>query len=144
MTAATQSETRARLQFLTWLRKTSPAMYSDVVSKANQSTLGATEENGGGTSWWQKLATGVMAVGTTYLSLKNQRDALKMNLQRVESGLPPVDTSNLTQPPVIKTQIDLPPEIITRVTESAGQNVNKMLLVGGGIALIALMMMRNQ
>ena len=129
--------TRARLQFLTWLKKTSPGLYAEAVARANQSRLG--EDSKAPTeSWWQKMVTGVAAVGTTYLSLKNQRDAMKINIQRAQAGQPPIDMADSA--PVVRTQIELPPDIITKVTQSAGDNINKMLVFGGlGLAAVLLL-----
>lgn len=137
---------KSKLQFLTWLKNRHPEVYESAILKADSSTLGEAQDtsNQNDTPWWQKAVTGVIAAGSTYLNLKAQRDALKMNLQRAEQGLPPVDTSEITQAPTVRTQVDLPPEIITKVTESAGQNVNKMLMVGGGIALLAILVMSKK
>lgn len=134
-------QNRARMQFLTWLREKHPQLYNAVMEKmerseynAQLSGLGQTEN---GDSWWQKLTGGLLAVGTTYLSLKNQRDAMKLNLARAEQGLPPIDPGITA--PVIRTQIDLPPDVIEKITGTAGTQVNKMLLFAGA-AIIGIML----
>jgi hypothetical protein len=137
---ASKEVQRARLQFTTWLRKTNPGLYQAAVAKANASTLGAAETEGE-TSWWQKLAGGIAAAGTTYLTLKNQRDAMKINLQRAQDGLAPIDVGDSA--PVIRTQIDLPDDVMYKITQSAGSNVNKLLLFGAAaIAAVMLFMKR--
>lgn len=130
---------RSRAQFLTWVKIKHPAVYQAAVSRANAATLGQTDE-AAKTSWWQKAVTGIAAVGTTYLGLKNQRDAMKINLQRAEAGLEPIDIEGSA--PVIKTQIELSDDILSKITESAGSNINKMLLFGGAAVIALLLVMQ--
>jgi len=138
---ASKEVQRARLQFATWLKKTNPGLYQAAVERANASTFGAAEETEGESSWWQKLVGGIAAAGTTYLTLKNQRDAMKINLERAQTGLPPIDAG--TSAPVIKTQIDLPPDVVNKITQSAGTNINKMLMFGAA-AIGAVMLFMNR
>jgi hypothetical protein len=140
MPASKQTVT-ARLQFMTWLKKTNPGLYREVVKRADASTLGAAENGEGETSWWQKAVAGLATVGTTYLTLKNQRDAMKINLQRAQQELPPIDMGDSA--PVVRTQIDLPPDVITKITTSADTNINKMLLFGAA-AVAAIMLFMNR
>lgn len=132
---------KAQMQFLTWLDNKHPELYDAVVLKINRhddakkmSGLGEEETE----SFWSKVTTGLMAVGTSYLTLKNQRDAMKLNLARAEQGLPPVD-AGITAP-VIRTEIDLPPDVIDKLTSTAGLQINKILLFGGAaLALFFIM-----
>ena len=137
----TMRQNRARMQFLTWLQDKHPQLYNAVMEKMERaerqqqlSGLGQTEN---GESWWQKLSGGLLAVGSTYLSLKNQRDAMKLNLARAEQGLPPVDPGITA--PVIRTEIDLPPDVVEKITGTAGTQVNKMLLFGAA-AIVGIML----
>lgn len=133
---------KARLQFLTWVKNRFPALYNEAISQA-EILEGRMQLNGLGEddqpTFWQKVTGGLTSLGTTYLTLKNQRDAMKLNLARAEQGLPPVD-AGITAP-VIRTEIDLPPDVVAKLTSEAGMNVNKILMFGGA-ALIAFMLMR--
>lgn len=131
---------KAQAQFLTWLAEKHPALYDAVVGRImrqdENKQLGQTETET--TSLWSKITTGLLAVGTTYLSLKNQRDAMKLNLARAEQGLPPIDPGITA--PVIRTEIDLPPDVIDKLTATAGLQINKILLWGGAaLALFFIM-----
>jgi hypothetical protein len=126
---------KAQMQFLTWLDKNHPDLYDAVVGKIMAREVSgqfgqivgppAPETE----SLWSKITSGLLAVGTTYLTLKNQRDAMKLNLARAEQGLPPIDPGITA--PVIRTEIDLPPEVIDKLTSTAGLQINKILLFGG-------------
>ena len=132
---------KAQMQFLTWLDNKHPELYDAVMLKImrqddakKMAGLGEEETE----SMWSKITTGLMAVGTTYLSLKNQRDAMKLNLARAEQGLPPVDAG--VTAPIIRTEIDLPPDVIDKLTSTAGLQINKILLFGGvALALFFIM-----
>ena len=131
------TQTQARIAFLSWLQQNHPALAAAAVDYAdrpdNLAGLGAEE------SWWQKLTSGAMALGTTYLALKNQRDAMKMNLARAEQGLPPLDVASTA--PVIRTQVEIDPALAAKIGGSIGSGLNTtMLMVGAGILLVVLFM----
>ena len=137
---------RAQLQFLTWVRNRYPELYAAAIAKAEgnknaQLGLVAPETEVPTESFWSKVGGALTGLGTTYLTLKNQRDAMKLNLARAEQGLPPVDAG--VTAPVVRTEIDLPPDVVSKMTQSAGMQVNKMLLFGGA-AIIAIMLFMNR
>ena len=134
------TQTQARIQFLAWLQQNHPALASAAIEYAdkpdNLAGLGAEE------SWWQKLTSGAVALGTTYLALKNQRDVMKMNLARAEQGLPPLDVASTA--PVVRTQIEMDPALASKIGGSIGSGLNTtMLMVGAGILLLVLFMGRQ-
>lgn len=135
---------RARMQFLTWVRDNFPDLYNVAIEQANVSEqaqmlqgLGAED----GEPWYKKVASTLLAAGSTYLALRAQRDAMKINVARAEQGLPPIDTAGLA--PVIRTQIELEPEVIEKVTGAAGIQVNKMLLFGAAAVVAIMLFMRR-
>ena len=137
----------AQAQFLTWLQNTQPEVYGAVVSKIvadkDSGQLGQAEEVkvtvAPDQTFWEKVTTGLMAVGTSILAYKSQRDLLKLNLARAEAGLPPLDAGAVA--PVIRTEISLPPEMISELTKGAGLQFNKVLLWGGA-ALAAFLIFK--
>ncbi len=140
-------QTRARLQFLTWLSETFPELYAAASSAADSNAnvlagLGQNEIVSSGTSWWEKLAGAATVLGTTYLGLKNQRDILKINLERAQRGEPPISGEDLTAP-VIQTRIELQPETIDKLTAGAGAQINKMLLFGAAAIVAIMLFMRR-
>jgi hypothetical protein len=141
--------THARLQFADWLKMNHPALFQRAITIAENSrnnalgqiygppapeTIAAPETNGG--SFWDKFTAAAMGLGTTYLTLKNQRDAMKINLERAQAGMPPIDMA--TSAPVIRTQVDLSPELTTRLMSTAGEGMQKML-IPAAIGLVALL-----
>ena len=94
------------------------------------------------TSWWAKAAGAFTALGTTYLGLKNQRDVLKINLERAKQGLPPISNEDLTAP-IVQTRVDLSPEVMQQLTAGAGLQINKVLMFAG-VGLLAFMLMRKK
>ena len=134
----------SKLQFLTWVQKRFPDLYAAAMERAESEEfsdqLAGLGEDEPKTSFWSKVGGALTGLGTTYLTLKNQRDAMKLNLQRAQQGLPPVDIGATA--PVVRTEIDLPPDVVSKLTSEAGMNVNKVLLFGGA-ALVAFMLMRK-
>jgi len=132
------NQAQARLQFADWLKTNHPAIFARAIRVAEKST--ATLEGLGEEptkSFWEKFSDAAVGIGTTYLSLKNQRDAMKLNLERAQQGLPPIDAA--TSAPVVKTQVDLSPELTTRLVSTAGEGINKvLLLVAAGVAAFFL------
>ncbi len=141
---ATAQVNRARMQFLTWVRDEFPDLFNAAVRRADVSEqaqmlagLGAEDQ----VPWYQKIAGVLTTAGTAYLALKAQRDAMKLNLIRAEQGLPPIDAAAVA--PVIRTQIDLPPDVVEKVTGAAGVQVNKMLLFGAAAVVAIMLFMRR-
>ena len=133
------TKTEARIAFVDWLQKNHPALATAAIDYAD--TPGASGL-GQETSWWQKLASGAAALGTTYLALKNQRDAMKLNLARAEQGLPPVDIASTA--PVVRTQVEVSPEIARKIGGSIGGGINTGMLAIAGIGLIALLFLMKK
>jgi len=133
---------KARLMFATWVRKTHPELYEKVIKET-----AATEVSGIGEaqqtekSFWQKITEGLTTVGTSYLTYKNQKDMLDLNIKRAEQGLPPLDAGATA--PVVRTQIDLEPEIADRLSAGIGSGMQRALLFGGA-ALAAILLLKKK
>jgi len=135
------NHSQARVQFADWLKTNHPDIFQRAIAFAENSTnaengLGAHGEpvtsarNGSeGGSFWDKFTTAAMGIGTTALALKNQRDAMKINLERAKAGQPPIDIA--TSAPVIRTQIDMSPQLQQRLMSRVGEGLNKTLLFAG-------------
>jgi len=136
------NKAEARIQFADWLKTNHPEIFQKAVNIAEQQTQkalnGLGEDSGG--SFWDKFSKAAMGIGTTYLSLKNQKDAMKINLARAQQGLPPIDAA--TSAPVVRTQVDMSPELQSRLLSTAGSGMNKILLYGG-LGLVAFLAMKK-
>jgi len=116
----------SQAQFLTWLKNRHPELYSATIEQAEMSTLSGL---GAEESVWSKIVNGVSSLGTTYLALKNQKDLLALNLERAKAGQPPLDAGATA--PVVRTQIDLPPELMSQLQQGAADTTKKILIYGG-------------
>ena len=126
---------QARIQFANWLKQEHPSLFQAAVTKASQtqmSALGAEEK-----SFWSKFTDAAMGLGTTYLALKNQRDAMKLNLERAKQGQPPIDPA--TAAPVVRTQVEVSPQLQRELLSTAGEGINKTLLLAGAAILGAFL-----
>lgn len=136
------SEALARVQFADWLKKTHPEIFKRAVKIAesgNQLGLMGPPANGGGNGFWSKFSKAAAGLGTTYLALKNQRDMMKLNLERARQGQPPIDPA--TAAPVVRTQVDVSPELTERLVAGAGRGLNTTLLFAGAAVLLVVLMM---
>lgn len=134
------TKTQARIAFVDWLQKTHPQLAQAAIAHAD--APGLNSGLGAETSWWQKLASGAAALGTTYLALKNQRDAMKINLARAEQGLEPIDAA--MSAPVVRTQVDIDPAIAQKIAGSIGGGINTGMLAIAGLGLIALLFLMKK
>lgn len=137
------SQAQARVQFADWLKMTHPAIFAKAVAIAENSanTLASLGEEPT-ESFWSKFTTAAMGLGTTYLALRNQKEAMKINLARAQAGQPPIDMA--TSAPVIRTQVDVSPELANRLISTAGEGINKTLLFAGAGLLGVLFFMRKK
>ena len=93
-------------------------------------------------SFWEKFMEGALAGGVTYLTLKNQRDAMKINLDRAQAGLPPIDVA--TSAPVIKTVVDIEPTLARDLASNIGAGINRNMLIIGAVGLVVLFFMMRK
>ena len=134
------TQAQARVQFADWLKMNHPAIFSQAIKIAEN----ATNQNAGlgqmgppvptatiavpTQSFWEKFSDAAVGLGTTYLTLENQKRAMKINLERAQAGLPPIDAA--TSAPVVRVQTDLSPELTNRLMSNVGSGLNRMLLLG--------------
>ena len=94
--------TRAAIQFASWLRIAHPRLYAQAAERADISLAIRNENNNLGfidvqsgptekSGWLNTFMKTAAGLGTTYLSLKNQRDQMKINIERAQMGLAPID-----------------------------------------------------
>lgn len=130
---------KARLAFLTWLRKNHPRVYADAVGASAQMG-GIMDTISGALSKidFGKISDGVAKAGTAYLAVKSQKDLLKLNLERAKTGLPPLDSTDYGIAPTVRTEIDVDPRLAAGLRDSM-----MMPLLFGGLALAAVLLLRR-
>lgn len=150
---------RTNLGFAAWVRDNHPQLYKQAVKvadmavarrteametanqrRAGLSGLGLTEgeEATAKSGWFDTFLKTTATLGTTYLSLKAQRDQMQLNIDRVKMGQEPVD---FVGQPIITTEVQLPQGTVDKITASAGLQVDKVLLFGG-LAAAAFLLLR--
>ena len=93
-------------------------------------------------SFWEKVGGALTGLGTTYLSLKNQRDAMAINLERAKQGLPPLDVA--TSAPVIRTQVDIDPQLANRLASNLGSSMTRNMMIIGAVVLAFLFIQKKR
>ena len=137
------TQAQARVQFADWLKETHPLIFQraiEIAANSENALAGLGEE--AKESFWSKFQTAALGLGTTYLTLKNQRDAMKINLARAQAGQPPIDMA--TSAPVVRTQIDISPDLASKLISTAGEGINQTLLIAGAGLLAVLFFMRKR
>lgn len=140
------TQAQARIAFVSWLQNAHPALAAAAIEAAENSSISGNATNGlgqyemgppapeiSGGSFWEKLTTGAIALGGTYLTLKAQRDAMKINLARAEQGLPPIDPALAA--PTIRTVVDIDPNLARNLASNIGSGLNRTLLFAGAAIL---------
>lgn len=137
------SQAQARIDFAQWLKNEHPAIFQRAVAAAanSEATLSGLGEEAK-ESFWSKFAKAATGLGTTYLALKNQRDAMRINLERAQQGQPPIDMA--TSAPVVRTQVDMSPELTNRLVSTAGEGINKTLLMAGAAIVAVLFFLKKK
>lgn len=141
------TQAQARIQFADWMQKTYPDLWNAAIRTAENETgqLGqvgppAPEKAEG--SFWEKVSGALTGLGTTYLTLKNQRDAMQLNLTRAQQGLPPLDVA--TSAPVVRTQVDIDPALANRLASNLGSSMTRNMMIIGGVALAAILLLKKR
>lgn len=136
---------KARLAFLTWLKDTHPKLYADAVeapagiAPAGVSGIFDTISDAVGKIDFGKISDGIAKAGTAYLAVKSQKDLLKLNLARANSGLPPLDTTDYGIAPTVRTEIDIDPRLASGLRDS----MTMPLLIGGAALLLVLLLRKR-
>lgn len=138
--AVMQGQHLARAQFVTWLKNTHPDLWQGIM-QSELGGLGVHEapEAVPERSMWEKIIDGATKVGSTYLQYEAQRKILKMNIERAQQGLPPLDPSIIGATPVIRTEIDISPEMAAGLKQKLGMGIGTIALIGAGVLLLLFM-----
>lgn len=127
---------RNRRSFVNWIKRWAPQLYADAKKQAdvverNEGALG----NLGG--WWDTFTEKLSDVGGKYLQYRTQREILKAQMDRMQAGLPPLQTSEYA--PTIQIKPD--PGTTREITSAIGAGFGKMLpwLAAAGVGVFLLM-----
>lgn len=140
VTALTRKKARSKKKFLKWLNRNHPDVLKRALDRAGLSKsqvglsgLGQNESND--TPWYDKVFNMVGSAAESYLGYEQQKELIKLNQERAEQGLPPLD-----QPPAIRVEGEAGPETRKAVQEGImGAASQYVPLVLGGLVLFVLM-----
>jgi len=130
----------ARIQFVDWLKSDAPDVYGELVKRIQSGTMGADETKVMQPSLWERITGGITSLLSTYTGAKMQSEILKTNLQRAETGLPPIDAA--TYAPVVRTEVAVTPEMAADLRAGA-LGIGKNVLLWGGIAAAAFFLLKR-
>lgn len=100
-------------QFFAWLKSRYPDFYARV--KVSGAPLGAID--------WNALLDNVKNTATAVLTYQQNRDLIKLNLERARQGLAPLDSAAYA------------PAINAGIGDSTQGAITKWLLIGGAVLL---------
>ena len=133
----------AQILTLSEIKRNHPALFAAALRATKREKdmkklagLGETEKP----SLWDRLSENLVKMGSAYLSIKNQKDLMELNLERAQQGLPPLDAGSTA--PVIKTQVELPPGMVSQIRDEASLSLNKILLFGAA-AIAAVFLIKR-
>lgn len=121
--------TAAKIEYVKWIADRDPFLF-EIIRKAHELKTG--QQLSGIFDFvsnidWKGLATTavetVKNVAPSLVQYKAQMAALKTNLQRAETGLPPIDYSQYT--PVVKVEAQVTPEMEEAATRIAMRSVEQ-------------------
>lgn len=117
---------RARVTFLEWLAKTHPQLYQRIVGKIDV-PVGLSGFADSLSNVFSTVTESLPKLAETYVTTKAQLEQLKLNLQRAQAGLTPIDVSGAPLPLAPEPQGDV-------FTLPSPGGISPMWLVLGGLA----------
>lgn len=127
-----RNQLNARKGFLKWLKISDPNFYSQTMIRIDAN------KTGGIAGFWDDIKGTVTDLLQTGIQLKQSSDLYKLQLQRAERGLPPLDARYVS--PQIRTQIEIGPETRSQLFSEMGAGFMKLLLpMGIGLGVLFFM-----
>ncbi len=121
---------KSQKEFLSWLRRSNPAVYAGAKRRADAAMgLGAADTS---INWWDSFISGAKELVPVIVQARSQKNILDVQLRRAEQGLSPLNTSQIA--PTVQVQAGISPEL-------------KRLLIpalGIGAALLFYMMSKKK
>ena len=124
------SKNQATSDFLDWLNTKFPGAKESILTQVDASNLGA--DNVGPNApisvpWYQKVLDAAQQIIPAYAQYKTQKEIVDLQMTRARAGLPPIDASMYTAPPV-RVQYDA-----SNIVQSISPQTKTLLWVGGGL-----------
>ena len=136
-----EQRNRNRFQFVHWVKKKYPDLYSKVIQKIGAQPQVMNGLGDTGDSWFSNFTGALTSLGQTVLQYKAQKKLMDMQMQRAQSGLPPLQAAEYA--PAIKVVTEAGPETRRVVTET-GNKLMIPLAIGGGLLVVALLMRKKR
>lgn len=132
---------RNRFKFINWVKTKHPDLYSKIISRIGnqpQALNGLGKDSG--SSWFDSFSTVLNSLGTSVLQYKAQKKLMDMQMQRAQSGLPPLQAAEYA--PVIRTQVETGPET-RKVIADTGSKIMLPVAIGVGVIALAFLMKKR-
>ena len=129
-----QELTRNRQQFINWLKRWAPRVYTYAKEAADREQARDGALNGL-SGWFDSFMDKLTDAGGKYLQLRTQKDILDAQMERMRAGLPPLQTSEYA--PTVKVQPD--PATTKQITGAIGagfQGALPWVIGAGGLLLL--------
>lgn len=143
---------KARLAFLTWLRRTHPAVYRASVPDESGQMGGIFDSIGSAigkidfgklSDGIAKAGEGIVKVGTGLLSLKQQKVLFDLNVKRVKQGLPPLEDTGFGQGPRVTTEIEISEQMAQKIRDATDAARMPLIIGAAGLAAYFLFFRRK-
>ena len=133
---------RNRTRFLHWIKRWNPHIYAQAVAAANRTQ--ASGGTGALYGWFDDFTSKVADLGGKFLQFKTQKEILDAQMERLRSGLPPLETGQYA--PTVGVQISPDPATTAHITGAIGTGLGKLAtpLMLGGAALAAILLLRKK
>lgn len=130
-----------RAQFMTVIKREFPEVYAQALRAGDRAGgLGDTQPQASGGFNFSAFTDAVSRLLPAYTGYRMQRDVYRVNLERAKAGQPLIDAAAFA--PVVRTQVDVSPEIADRLQNQVGGIANNMLWIIGAAAVGAFILLR--
>ena len=128
--------TPAQREYLEWVRKTHPAVFSAALRKAGVAPSGLGDFDWGG--MFSSIASGIKEVAPSLIQARQQIKLLDIQTKRAKAGQPPISAEEYARyaTPAVEYSAELPyGSAPTAVIPRVGGMTTEKLMIYGGVAL---------
>ena len=121
-----QQKSRAKKQFLTWLKNNEPFVYR--VARRRGELINPQLNGMGAIDWgnlFSQATETIKNLAPAYLQTKQQKQIMDMQMKRAEQGLPPANIIDYT--PAIKIEPSITPDTQRAITEVAKDTITSSI-----------------
>ena len=122
---------------MTWLQRWAPKVYAHAKKRADVAAANDGALNGLG-GWWDTFTDSVSDLGGKYLQFRTQKEILEAQMQRMQQGLPPLQTSEYAPTIAVKPDAGTTREITGAIGAGFSRMVPWIVIGGGALMLLTV------